>query len=115
MMWPSVTANIITFNVYGIMAHSPCTGPGMGTGPGTMGFYTMPCTVHTTLRPGTGQGMGMGTNGYHTDLPIPCHVPCPVQCEQAITVSGIRLLPFTSTGLLGHSAVHRTLREIKQL
>ena len=37
----------------GFMAHSNCTGTGPGTGLGTMGFYIMLCTVHTTH----GQGM----------------------------------------------------------
>ena len=38
------------------MACSHCPGPGTGPGPGlgTMDFYIMLCTVHTTPRPGTG-------------------------------------------------------------
>ena len=58
------------------MAHSHYTGPE------TMDFYIMLCTVHTTPRPGMGQGMGTGTNGFHTHFPG----PSPVQCEQAITM-----------------------------
>ena len=33
------------------MIHTHCTGPGQG--PGTMGFYNMLCTVHTTQGQGT--------------------------------------------------------------
>ena len=48
------------------MAQSHCTSPG------TIDFYIMLCTVHNTLRPGTGQGIGTWTNGFHT------HVQCSV-------------------------------------
>ena len=51
-----------TDEVYLLMARSHCT----GTGPGTMDFYIMLFTVHTTPRPGTGQGAGTGTDGFHT-------------------------------------------------
>ena len=62
------------------MAHSHCIGPETGPGPGMMGLYIMLCTVHTTLR----QGTGMGTNGLHTHFPVSCPVPGPVQCESSI-------------------------------
>ena len=32
------------------MVHTHCTGLGTGTGPGTVDFYIMLCTVHITLR-----------------------------------------------------------------
>ena len=64
-----------------------CTGPGMGTEPGTMGLCILLYTVHTTQ--GQGQGMGMGTIGFHTHFPVPgpspgpvpVPVPGPMQCE----------------------------------
>ena len=59
------------------MAHSRCTGPGMGTvqgtGPGTMGLCILLCTVHTTQGPGT----ETVTIGFHTHFPIPVPVPGP--------------------------------------
>ena len=78
------------------MAHSHCTGPGLGMGqgmgPGTMGLYIMLCTVHTTLRQGQEMGQRIGTIGFYMHYPVPSPVPCPipipgpVQCESAITV-----------------------------
>ena len=35
------------------MAHSHCTGPRQGQGPGMMDFYITLCTVHTTQGQGT--------------------------------------------------------------
>ena len=66
------------------MANSNCTEPG----PGTMDFYIMLCTVHTTPRPGMGQemGMGMGTNGFHTHFPIPCQAPCLVPVPDTVYI-----------------------------
>ena len=57
----------------GVMAHSHCAGPGMGT----MSLYLMPLSVHTTPRLGMGQGMGLGTNGLHTYFPVPSSGPRP--------------------------------------
>ena len=56
--------SITALTPLGVMARSHCTGPGQGTGQGTMDFYIMLCTVHITQ--GQGQGPGMGTNGLHT-------------------------------------------------
>ena len=70
----------VSFKI-GLMAHSHCTGPGMGT----MGLCILLCSVHTTQ--GQGQGMGTGTIGFHTHflipgpVPVPIPVPGPVQCE----------------------------------
>ena len=60
------------------MSHSNCKEPGTGTGlgPGVLGLYIMPLTVHPTLRPGMAKGTGPGTSGLHTHFPI----PGPVQC-----------------------------------
>ena len=52
------------------MIHTHCTGPGQG--PGTMGFYIMLCTVHTT------QGLGQGTIVLYRACPGPG--PVPEQC-----------------------------------
>ena len=67
-----------------IMAHSLCTGPGLGTGLGVMGLCILLCTVHTTQ--GQGQEMGTGTIGFHTHFavpgpgPVPCSVNEPLVC-----------------------------------
>ena len=60
------------------MARTHCTGPGagQGTGLGTMGFYIMKCTVHTTQE--------RGTIVFYFARPVPC--PGPVQCASAIMV-----------------------------
>ena len=68
------------------MAHSHCTGPGLGQGPGNDVFlyYTMYCTHYT--------GKGTGT-GKHCFLlftrSVPCPGPDPVQCVKAMS-DGIR-------------------------
>ena len=79
-----------------LIACSHCTGPGTGVemGPGTIDFYIMLCTVHTTSEHGHAQGMGQCTIGLHTHFPVPGPVPasapgpCPVQCEQATIHTG---------------------------
>ena len=45
---------------------SHCTGLGPGMGQGTMGFYIMLCTIHTTQGQGWGPGMGLGSDGFQT-------------------------------------------------
>ena len=60
------------------MAHSHCTEPETERvlGPGMMGLYIMPLTIHTKQ----GQGPGPGTNGLLSNFPGPGLV----QCEWAI-------------------------------
>ena len=62
------------------MAHLHYKEPGTGIvpGPGLMGLYIMPLTVHNTPRPGMGWGTGLRTNGLHTHFPIPGSGPAPV-------------------------------------
>ena len=63
------------------MAHTHCTGPGTGqeTGSGTMDFYIMLCTVHTTLRRGTEPELIIS----YCASSVPCTGPDPflVQCD----------------------------------
>ena len=55
------------------MAYSHCMAP--ETGPGTMGLYIMPITIHTTQGQGQGQGpMGCIPNSMFS-------VPVPVSCS----------------------------------
>ena len=51
-----LTSPFVVLTVADLMAHSHCTEPGMGLGPGTgrMGTYILCCTVHTAAGMGTG-------------------------------------------------------------
>ena len=59
------------------MGQTHCTGPGagqgQGTGLGTMGFYIMLCTVHTTQ--GKGWGLGIIVSFCTHPGPYPCPGP----------------------------------------
>ena len=60
------------------MAHTHCKGPGQGTGLGTMDFYIMLCTVHTTLRLGSGPEPTVSycASPIHCTGPGLVHVQC---------------------------------------
>ena len=66
-----------------VMAHTHCTGlgTGQGQGPGwtqwkTMVTYPCPCAVYTVH--------SVSVIYRNTSFPVPCPVPGPVQCKQAI-------------------------------
>ena len=56
-----------------VLVHTHCTGTGLGT----IDFYIMLCTVHTTLRLGTGPE----PIASYCANPIPVPVPFPFPCS----------------------------------
>ena len=73
--WPTQ----VIYQTSSLMAHTHCMGPGpgqeQGTGPGTMGFYTMLCNVHTT------QWWDRDREPLFSIVPIPFSVPVLVPCS----------------------------------
>ena len=73
------------------MAHSRYTGPGPGTGIGTMGYYILCRTVHTAPEPGT------GPDPLSPIVPVtfPVPVPFPFSCSVKCTITEVtKMLPF---------------------